>query len=399
MDLSIRRATADDFTEIVAVDGASFGEHYADEDIADIMSLVEPARFLVATDGGRVVGATGDFPFSMTVPGGMLEVPGVSWVCVDPTHRRRGILRELMNRQLRDYVEAGVPAAILTASEGGIYGRFGYGVATQTTKTVVDRRRATFARPVDGGGVARVSTEQARDRLPDIHRRWTAATPGALSRSAAWWDYLMLDRESQRGGMSGLFHLVHPDGYVSYRVKQDWNDGDPQHLCWISDYAIVTAQAHAALWQVLLGMDLFGSVETFRMPVDDPLSHLLIDGRQVRVTARDDGLWLRPLDVVALLGARSYAVDVDTVLEVRDSLFGDGRYRLRGGPDGAVCERTDDAPDVSLGVGALGSVSLGGVRLATLARAGHVVTDDQAALTRLDRALLADRAPSHGTAF
>ncbi|MDT4907810.1 MAG: hypothetical protein QOI69_1051 [Pseudonocardiales bacterium] len=399
MDLTIRTASTEDFPEISAVDSASFGEHFSDEELSDALTLIDPARFLVAVDGERIVGVTGDYPFTMTVPGGTLDVPGVTWVSVDPTYRRRGILRELMHRQLRNFADAGVAAAILTASEGGIYGRFGYGAASATRKTVIDRHRATLSAPTDTGMVERVTGARARELLPDIHRRWRAQTPGALNRVEPWWDYLMLDREAHRGGMSALFHLVHADGYVSYRVKTDWNDGHPKHLCWIADYVTVTSEAHAALWQVLLGLDLFGSIESYRMPDDDPLPHLLTDARQVRTTAIADGLWVRPIDVASMLAARSYAVDVEAVIEVRDDLFGDGRYLLRGGPEGATSERTERASDISLGVSALGSVYLGGVRLETLGRAGKAAADDPAQLTRLDRALLADRTPVHGTGF
>jgi predicted acetyltransferase len=399
VDLTIRTATTEDFPEIAAVDGASFGEQITDEELSDALTMIDPARFLVAVEGERIVGATGDYPFTMTVPGGTLDVPGVTWVSVDPTYRRRGILRELMHRQLRDFADAGVAAAILTASEGGIYGRFGYGAASATRKTVIDRYRATLAAPADTGTVERVSTARARELLPGIHRRWRSHTPGALNREEAWWDYLLLDRESHRSGMSALFHLVHADGYVSYRVKTDWDDGHPKHLCWLTDYVTVTPEAHAALWQVLLGLDLFGRIESYRIPDDDPLPHLLTDARQVRTTAIADGLWIRPIDVAAMLAARNYAVDVETVIEVRDDLFGGDRYLLRGGPGGATSERTERTPDISMGVAALGSVYLGGVRLETLGRAGKAAADDPAQLTRLDRALLTDRTPVHGTAF
>jgi predicted acetyltransferase len=399
VDFTIRAATADDFPEIAGVDGVSFGVHYAEEELADVLTIVDPARFLVATDAERIVGVTGDYPFTMTAPGGSLDVPGVTWVSVEPTYRRRGVLTALMRRQLQNFAAAGLPAAILTASEAGIYGRFGYGATSQVAKTEINRRRATLAQRGEAGAVERVSPEQARARFPAIHDRWRAQTPGALNRTAAWWDLLLLDREHQRNGMSALFHLAHADGYVSYRVKNDWNDGDPGHLCWLSDYVTVTPEAHAALWQVLLGLDLFGSIQTLRMPVDDPLPYLLTDARQVRLSSVADGLWLRPLDVAALLAGRRYGVEVDAVLEVHDEMFGDGRYWLRGGPDGATCERTERAADVTLPVASLGSVYLGGFRLETLARAGFAAADDPAALARLDRALLADRLPLYGTAF
>jgi predicted acetyltransferase len=126
---------------------------------------------------------------------------------------------------------------------------------------------------------------------------------------------------------------------------------------------------------------------------------VLTDARQVRVATIADGLWVRPLDPAAMLAARRYDIEVDTVLEVNDRLFGDARYRLQGGPDGADCQRTDATPDVTLSVTALGSTYLGGTRLQTLARAGLATADDPAALARLDRALLTDRLPLYGTAF
>jgi predicted acetyltransferase len=99
------------------------------------------------------------------------------------------------------------------------------------------------------------------------------------------------------------------------------------------------------------------------------------------------------------LSTRRYAVVVEVVLDVVDPVFGDGRFLLTGGPDGARCGHSDRAADITLGAAALGASYLGGTRLAGLANAGQVRSDDPAVLSRLDRALLADRAPFHGTGF
>jgi len=399
MDIAIRSATGADFGEIAALDATAFGMNYEDQDLTDVLTVVDPERFLVAITNERIVGVTGDYPFEMTVPGGRLQVPGVTWVSVSPTHRRRGVLTELMRHQIGRYAESGVALAVLMASEGGIYGRFGYGPAGQTRKTVVDRRRARLAQPPHADRVQVATATQARAHAPEVHRRWRALVPGALSRSEAWWDLLFLDRGHHRGGMTSMFFLTHPDGYVSYRVKSDWANGHPSHTCWITDYLATTEQAHAELWEVLLGMDLFGRIESFQIPIDDPLPFLLSDFRQVRTEVVNDGLWARPIDVSAALSARTYGVEVDAVLEVVDDLLGDGRYRLSGGPDGATCTRTDRSPDLAITASALGSVYLGGHRLRTLCAAGRAQVEDQAVARRLDRALLGDRAPIHGTAF
>jgi predicted acetyltransferase len=403
VSIAIRRGRPDDHRAILDLDVASFGGGYDEQEAADAALEVGPEQFLVAvdeTDDGRIVGIAADLDLRLSLPGGE-DVPasGVTWVTVEVTHRRRGILRALLERQLREHAAAGSAASLLLAAEGGIYGRFGFGLASRFRSVVLDRLGSRLAAPADTSAVRRLATAEAADLLPDIHDRWRRRTPGAVARDDRRWQFVLLDRPGSRGGWSALNHLVHPDGYVSYRLRQDWTTGDPAFGCKLVDYAPVSDGAHAALWQTLLSMDLVSSIESDFVPVDDPLPWLLTDPRKVRTTMVRDGLWLRPLDIPALLRSRHYAVDVDVVLAVDDPLFGDGRYRLTGGPDGAECSRTDAAPDLRLPVASLGAVVAGGTRLGELARGGRVAAEDAALLQRLDRAMLADRAPAHGTFF
>lgn len=394
-DVQIRIATPDDLPAIAVADGRAFGTHYDDQDLLDAELTVDLSRFLLACEpDGRIAGVTGDFPFAMTLPGGAeIEVPGVTWVSVATTHRRRGILRALLTAQHRGYLDAGYVASTLTASEGGIYGRFGYGQATPLRQLDVDRSRARFrADAPDPGGVWQAESDEARRHAPAVYERWRRATPGALSRSDAWWDMLLLDRPSGRGGRSALFFLLHPDGYASYRTDR----ADRRVV--VEELFAATPEAHVALWRVLLGLDLVDTVQAVTT-ADDPLPWLFADHRQVRVQREFDGMWVRPLDVAALLAARRYAVELDVVLDVADGFLDrGGRFRLRGGPDGASCERTDRAPDVRLDVAALGALSLGGHPVSSLARAARVAGAPEV-VHRLDAALLTDRAPNHGTDF
>src|SRR4051794_41728182 len=78
-----------------------------------------------------MVATTGIFTRELTVPGGLVRMPGVTLVGVLPTHRRRGLLTGLMRRQIDDIHATGEPIAALWASEAAIYGRFGYGTAAR----------------------------------------------------------------------------------------------------------------------------------------------------------------------------------------------------------------------------------------------------------------------------
>ncbi|PWK83654.1 sterol carrier protein [Lentzea atacamensis] len=55
---------------------------------------------------------------------------GITTVEVLPTHRRQGVLTEMMRFQLADLRERGEFLAVLLAAEWQIHGRFGYGPAT-----------------------------------------------------------------------------------------------------------------------------------------------------------------------------------------------------------------------------------------------------------------------------
>jgi predicted acetyltransferase len=112
-------------------------------------------------------------------------------------------------------------------------------------------------------------------------------------------------------------------------------------------------------------------------------------------------MWARILDVPAALSARRYASEVDVVLDVHDPFLDrGGRFRLRGGPDGAECVRVDvGGPTMNVEAAALGPLLFGGERATTLARAGLLATEDQAALHSVDLAFQAERLPQHGTGF
>jgi len=394
----LRRATADDLRAIAEVDGRGFGFQQTDEELANFRPMFEPERWLLACDpdSGAVVGVTGSYPLEVTLPGGAaLPAPGVTWVSVDPTMRRRGILRALFTEQHARFVADGDAVALLTASEGTIYGRFGYGVTTVNRSFEIARRRAEFRPGVpDPGGVRYVDKETARKLAPEVHRRWCAVTPAAVARSDANWDAHLRDEERWRDGGSALFFLLHADGFASYRVR--WSDSSAT----VVDLFAATEEAYVALWRVLLGLDLVEKVTGWKsVALDDPLPLLLTDPRQVRTTGLDDGLWARVLDVPAVLAARTYGVEVDVVLEVHDDfLQRGGRFHLRGGPEGATCTPTDAAPELALPVATLGPLLFGGGRASTYARACRAEGAARV-LRRVDAAFAADREPMHGTVF
>jgi predicted acetyltransferase len=129
-------------------------------------------------------------------------------------------------------------------------------------------------------------------------------------------------------------------------------------------------------------VDLVGTVRMPKASPDDPLRHLVTDGRALTGPVLD-ALWVRLVDVDRALAARRYPAPIDLVIEVRDEFcpWNAGRWRLAGHPAGGYCGRTDLDPDLVLGIEELSAAYLGGTSLATLQAAGRVTEVSPGAVT------------------
>ncbi|WP_037893027.1 GNAT family N-acetyltransferase [Streptomyces sp. Tu 6176] len=351
------------------------------EERALYRALTECGRSLGVWDGDMCVATAGAFSFRVTVPGGAaVPAAGVTMVGVAATHRRRGLLTSMMRRQLDDVRSWGEPLALLTASEPGIYGRFGYGAASFQLRADIDTGRAGLSVPAGTDGVRLRYAEpaDAADACEAVYARLVPGRPGMLARRPGWERLGLLDVESLRGGASPLQCVLaerggEVTGYARYRVKPVWEDGGPEGTVELAELGALDPLSDAALWRFLFDIDLTSRLSLRNRPVDDAWQYLVSDIRRCRTRQRDS-LYVRLVDVGAALAARTYQAPVDVVLEVEDAFCGwnAGRWRLSGDAKGAVCARTSDAADLALSVRELGAAYLGGVPLTALAAAGRV---------------------------
>jgi predicted acetyltransferase len=362
----------------------------------------DQSRSLAAFDGDQIVGTAHSFLFDLTLPGAtVLPAAGVTDVSVATTHRRRGIVTELMRRQLVEARDRGEPLAILIASESAIYGRYGYGLASTIIDVTVDTRFGTLRSEISPPGRVRFVDEVTADKVfPEVYERHRASQPGAVPRHDVWWERW----RDERKGDDSLAIYESPDGavdgYVRYTVRAKWDGGLPDHSLHIHDHIALTVDATAALWRHCLSADLVRSVTAGARPIDEPLRWILANPRAMKVTRVGDLLWARLLDVPRALNARRYATDDEFVLEVVDDLFGTSdRFVLSAGTDGAACEPTQSAADVSMTVADLGAIYLGGTAPSELARVGRIREATAGAVTRLESCFASTPKPWSATWF
>ncbi len=401
MAIEIRNITSEEQRAAYEIMAIVFGDSMTEQLYEDEALIAELDRYFAAFDGPVMAGTAASYSFEVTVPGGgRLPMAGVTNVGVVATHRRQGLLRQMMTVLMDQAVERGEPIAGLTASESSIYRRFGYGIAARQRRVELESGRGEFLVPPRSGGVVRMATEgEGAKVMPTIWDQVGAVRPGWVTRTELWWELQARDRETWRDGASCRRILIHegaggPDGYATYRMKNEWKDGLPQMQARIIELVALDPEVEAALWRFLLDLDLVIEVNANSVAVDLPIVHRLVEPRRFKLRRERDHLWLRLLDIRACLRARAYDESGTVVLEVHDgSRSGGGRFRLDASADGASCERTSESADLTLDVADLGAAYLGGTRVDHLAAAGLVDEHTPGAIASATRLLAWPLAP------
>ena len=332
---------------------------------------------------------------------GLVPLHMITDVTVSPAHRRRGLLTRMM---VEDLASTDAPLAALTVSEGSIYGRFGFGVASFRRRIQVDTSaRFAFKAYADAGRVEVVEPAQLWPLARDLFERFHATTRGSVDRPYFYGPILRNDIDLETGSpnpkVRGAVHLDaagEPDGYATWKVV----DADGETPATVqTNLLTLTDDAHRGLWQFLAGIDLTRRVIDRGSRTDDALDWAVTDPQVVDVKSVDDHIWIRVLDVPRALSERPWFADDEIVLGVDDPLgHAHDVFSITARDGRAAVEPSTAEPDVLLTAETLGSLYLGGVAVGTLARAGRL-TGAPADVQRLAALMDGGPAPYSVTSF
>ena len=383
MTVEIRVCPSDRFTDLLRTAEIGFSEDLSDELIERVKAVSDPARYVCALDGERMVGTGGAFTMTLRVPGGDLPAGGVTWVTVLPSHRRQGILRGMMRLMVDDCHSRGEPLAMLWASEGTIYQRFGYGMATMSVSLEADTRASKFTRdwPVEGGAVS-FPPGRAGSWWSPCTRRPEPRIAGFLRRTPEWWvGQLPLAEKDAKGGEARRLVVYETErgaeAYAIYKIKAAWDVRGPGATAVVEEAVGSTPAGTRAIWRYLLDLDLVRTLKAWRLPADHPVLSLAAEPRRLGATM-GDGLWLRILDVGKALEGRTYGLTGQgsgrITIDLRDEYcpWNAGRWTLEVDGGRGRLTPAKDEPQIALDANDLGAIFLGGWRASALARSGRI---------------------------
>ncbi|MFJ1749208.1 GNAT family N-acetyltransferase [Streptomyces sp. NPDC088116] len=387
MSLEIRTITASEFPDWTRALDTGFLRPpvTSDEVLADRLAHSDLARTRGAFDNGRCVGTLRSFSQEITTVGGaVLPADAISNASVTPTHRRRGLLSRMMYADLAQAKERGDAVATLIAAEYPIYGRYGFGPAAFITEWEIDVVRAGLdprrPAPDDGGRIDLIDGAEVRGTGPELFERFRTGRAGTVSRDERWWR-IHTGVTSNGHPWTEPFHAVYRsaagevDGLVTYHSADGmWGDRkQPLNTVSVRKLIATTPAAERALWHFICSIDWVTTVRTDYRAPDDLLPRYLPDPRAARIVTQADYLWVRILDAVRALEARTYGVPGTLVLEIHDKAgLAGGRFRLDASEAGASCVPTAESADIALDVRELGALYLGDESALSLAALGSL---------------------------
>ena len=361
-------------------------------------------------DQGRWVATLATQARTLSVPSGSagaveLDVDALTAVTVSATHRRRGLLRQMISASLQAAKDRGDPLSMLIAAEWPIYGRYGYAPATLSAHFRLEPRRALPLLPPPEN-VRNVDAAELYPLAPAIFRAAARHRAGQVDRGGSWWGR-RLGQDGWQVTQSKPNWVVHegpdgPDGLLGWHTTRDFDLTGPLARIEVDDFVVGSDDAYAQLWNYLCGIDAVERATLTLRPVDEPIRWRLRDGRALAQVHTGDMLWLRLLDVPAALAARGYAAPARVVLDVVDTAaggYGAGRFVLDTDGVETSCAATSESADLRLDQPVLASIYLGGHRLRTLAAVGLVEEFSAGALDRVDALFATPLAPLTQTWF
>ncbi|AOF94324.1 GNAT family N-acetyltransferase [Sinorhizobium sp. RAC02] len=352
-------------------------------------------------EGDILRGVVNGYDSSITLPGGRrVRHLSVTHVGVSPDATRRGIARQLIVEQLRRARSEGYVVAGLRASDTGIYGRYGYGIASWSVRHELDLTRAELATTTPREELRIVD---ARENFP-LFRQIADSDPTPRATTLSRWDGWWAMQEFRTIHGTTPYHAVvfgpegNERGYLRFHIEpsDNWFTSS-QRTVIIDDLIAHDDEAWRGLIGHLFTQDILHRAVFPSQPVDDPLPLFLRNPRTLEISGQRDESWIRPLNLAALLSARRFGGTRQVTLAVEDDLFPDNSGLWSIGKEGAV--RSTERPEARLAIADLATLIFGAHQATSLAASERLWTASGEITEELDLIFACSRRPHSGISF
>jgi predicted acetyltransferase len=375
----IRPVEGDDFEQYFDVRSQSFGVPRSDHD--DWMQLVA-ATPQVVTFGAyrdeRLLGALRVIPAGQFVHGRSVPMGGIAGVVVRPEARGMGVARALLGEAITWMRDSGIAVSSLHPASTRAYRSAGWEIAGRAGWLRTPTRSFGSIRG-DAAGTPEPLDPAGSPEVRACFAAHAPSVPAAIDRSEPFW--ALHERTGREDGafLYGVRTAGALTGYVAYTQTSDPHS-------WHYDIRIDDVVAHdrasaIALWRFIGGHSM--QVEAVQLPIGALAGLSLLLDEQDASTHLENHWMHRIVDVPGAMSVRGYPVGTTggVVVLVTDPLAPGAATAWRLSVEegvGAATAADDGAAEVTLDIGALSALAIGGTTTGLLRNGGRIAGDDDA---------------------
>lgn len=386
-EFEFRTGRTEDMKEFLSLERYVFADNSTPTEEEEADNPLSPEMTTVALHKGKIVATSAGFPFTMMFNGNKIPVDGVTSVGTDPVFRRRGLVRKLITSRLHEAHAQGVSAAILWASLGAIYQRFGYGQASTAQQYRFDPRAVSFQfdEPLMGH-CERVLRDKAFPVMRQVHEEFVSDRNLHLVRGDKHWKHIYVGKKSKLHVALHFDTNSNPDGYCTYtlREEREKTPGPDQQLE-VREFVYLNRSAFRGLWEYIRSHDLVKTVLLWA-PLDDPAVLMLLEPRQLQ-PRWGEGLWLRVIDVEKLTPSRKYHTNGTVSFEItsdHECPWNIRKYQLTVENGQANVRPVCASVDFQIDINGFATLLCGHSTLSTLCASGRASVVDPTKLLHFD---------------
>ena len=315
------------------------------------MRFYETAVSLIAEEEGRTLAGVGALRMRQNVRGLVHDMAGVASVASHPSARRRGLVRALLDRLLRQMLDEGCAVSALYPFRPSFYARFGYvGTPRHRTASFAPEGLSHLTRAELPGEVERLSMSEGFEAWDGLNRRLLQERHGF----AVFDEVRKAEFREDKYWVAVARVEGEVVGAVRYRI--DLYGGDL-----VAGDLLTTGPLGRALLLQFFARHVDQVSRVVVTVSTDEVSELW--GTDLAVTTegkvdfpRRGGPMVRVLDMTALSGTRVGAGDV--TIEIPDDELIGGVWRLTG-DGGRLAVAKGTAPSATLTVAGLSGLVYG----------------------------------------
>lgn len=320
-------------------------------------------------EGEALLSALTICPFTVYWPGsreGRVPMGGIAGVATYAEHRGGGYVARLLTESLARMRDAGQVVSALYPFSWAFYRKYGWDAVGEKRKLVFPLREL----PSGTRAARRLDGAAAREHVAAAYGAGASAYRGAFTTDSRNWDGPLDHSEKKTTFVYGV-----EGGYLLWRYEET---GD------IREYIATTVEAETALLTLLRDLGMQVRKGRVMLPADETVS--------VRFAHGELDIFVQPVfsaRVVDLAGLVAELVteapDGSVVLALEDTFapWNHGTWKLSAEAGVVSCQRTTEAPQVSLGIAAFSQAAWGMPSLLSLRRAGKVTVHDEAGFAQL----------------